>query len=337
MSPWRAGPARRDTVTSQVDSTPPLPLPPPLAWAPPASRRRWRALAPRRRWGAWLGAARRGSSRSRLAVSLVAVGETQAVAAGTGRRAGWCRRSASNYSLTLSQPVEQRPVPVGLELRSTLTGKTLCPRPAARGLGFAGSPARQQPHVRRRAPQSLRCVQLGRAVRTWCSVTVASTSSHARSTMTSFGSAQPVGTKLLAIALSPDGAKLGGRDGTWTTDTTEMRTGLTVYIGQAAVLRGPGQRHPASPSWAIIGKMSKGGADPRHGNGLGGRLRARLRRRRRTRPATPSGSGRIGATATCSAGAANHVGPHHVRRIEPEEPVRLRSGCVNVLVTGDGT
>ncbi|HEX4398856.1 MAG TPA: hypothetical protein VH136_14560 [Trebonia sp.] len=40
-----------DAITSQVYDAPPLPLPPPLAWAPPGSRRRWRALAPRRRWG----------------------------------------------------------------------------------------------------------------------------------------------------------------------------------------------------------------------------------------------------------------------------------------------
>jgi len=35
--------AAMDAITSQVDSAPPLPLPPPLAWAPRASRRRWRA------------------------------------------------------------------------------------------------------------------------------------------------------------------------------------------------------------------------------------------------------------------------------------------------------
>jgi hypothetical protein len=34
--------AAMDAITSQVDSAPPLPLPPPLAWAPRASRRRWR-------------------------------------------------------------------------------------------------------------------------------------------------------------------------------------------------------------------------------------------------------------------------------------------------------
>jgi hypothetical protein len=34
--------AAMNAVTSQVDSAPPLPLPPPLAWAPPGSRRRWR-------------------------------------------------------------------------------------------------------------------------------------------------------------------------------------------------------------------------------------------------------------------------------------------------------
>jgi hypothetical protein len=47
--------AAMDAITSQVDSAPPLPLPPPLAWAPRAprapraSRRRWRAPGPRRR------------------------------------------------------------------------------------------------------------------------------------------------------------------------------------------------------------------------------------------------------------------------------------------------
>jgi hypothetical protein len=42
--------AAMDAITSQVHSAPPLALPPPLAWALPESRRRWRGPGARRRW-----------------------------------------------------------------------------------------------------------------------------------------------------------------------------------------------------------------------------------------------------------------------------------------------
>ena len=42
------------------------------------------------------------------------------------------------YNLTFSQPADDTTTPVGLELRATLTGKTLFTLPPPRGLSFAG-------------------------------------------------------------------------------------------------------------------------------------------------------------------------------------------------------
>lgn len=158
--------AAMDAITSQVYDAPPLALPPPLAWAPPGSRRRRRALAPRRRWGAWLAPLAAAAAVIALAVSLVAVrgtpgGDTLVPAVSPAGAAV----SFPDYYLTFNQPVSDETIPVGLELRSTLTGKTLStlqpPRPQLRRDHRRG----RRPHVRRgRAPRSLRRVQLGRAV-----------------------------------------------------------------------------------------------------------------------------------------------------------------------------
>ncbi|HEY3869448.1 MAG TPA: hypothetical protein VGM10_13895, partial [Actinocrinis sp.] len=110
--------AAMDAVTSQVDSAPPLPLPPPLAWAPPGSRRRWRALAPRRRWGTWLAPLAAAAAVIALAVSLVAVrgtpGGYELVPAVSPAGAAV---SFPDYYLTFNQPVSDETIPVGLELR----------------------------------------------------------------------------------------------------------------------------------------------------------------------------------------------------------------------------
>jgi hypothetical protein len=60
--------AAMDAITSQVDSAPPLPLPPPAV----AGRRR-RAPSPWRRWGLWLTPAAAAAAVIALAVSLVIV------------------------------------------------------------------------------------------------------------------------------------------------------------------------------------------------------------------------------------------------------------------------
>ncbi|HEY7265784.1 MAG TPA: hypothetical protein VH589_30395 [Trebonia sp.] len=60
--------AAMDAITSQVDSAPPLPLPPPAV-----AGRRWRAPSPWRRWGLWLTPAAAAAAVIALAVSLVIV------------------------------------------------------------------------------------------------------------------------------------------------------------------------------------------------------------------------------------------------------------------------
>jgi hypothetical protein len=225
--------AAMDAVTSQVDSAPPLPLPPPLAWAPPGSRRRWRALAPRRRWGAWLAPLAAAAAVIALAVSLVAVrgtpgGDTLVPAV---RPAG-AAVGFPDYYLTFNQPVSDETIPVGLELRSTLTGKTLSTLQPPRGLSFAGitGAADDRTFVADAHRDPYGAFNSGGRSRTWYLVRVTGTGSHARLTMTKLPvPATPVGTEILAIALSPDGTKLAVGTAPWTTDTTTAKQALTVY------------------------------------------------------------------------------------------------------------
>ena len=131
--------AAMDAITSQVDSAPPLPLPPPLAWAPPGVPPPLARAGAARRWGAWLAPLAAAAAVIALAISLVAVrgtpGGYKLVPAISPAGAPG---SFPDYYLTFSQPVSDETIPVGLELRSTLTGKTLATLQPPRGLSFAG-------------------------------------------------------------------------------------------------------------------------------------------------------------------------------------------------------
>jgi hypothetical protein len=233
--------AAMDAATSHVDSAPPLPLPPPLSWAPRASRRRWHALGPRRRWGAWLTPLAAAAAVIAFAVSLVAVrgtpgGYTPVPATSPVIAPG----SVPQYYLTFSQPAGDTTKPVGLELRQTLTGKTLSTLQPPQGLSFAGITGAADDRTfvasAHRDPYGV-TGSMARS-RAWYLVRVAGTGSGASLTMTKLPiPATQVGAEVLGIALSPDGTKLAVGTTPWTTNINVRQT-LRVYsVDTGAVLR----------------------------------------------------------------------------------------------------
>jgi len=141
---------------------------------------------------------------------------------------------------TFSQPAGDTTKPVGIELRETLTGKTLDTLQPPRGLSFAGisgaaddrtfvADAHREPYG---VPGSMA------RSRTWDLVRVAGTGSGASLTMTELPiPATQVGAEVLGIALSPDGTKLAVGTTPWTT-ATNVRQTLRVYsVATGAVLR----------------------------------------------------------------------------------------------------
>jgi hypothetical protein len=257
--------AAMDAITSQVDSAPPLPLPPPLSWAPSASRRRWRALGPRRRWGAWVAPAAAAAAVVAVAISLVVVRGTPNEQPAPAISPAGAAVSFPDYYLTFNQPVSDETKPVGLELRSTLTGRTLFTLQPPRGLSFAGITG--APDDRTFVADAHRDpygdFNSGGRSRTWYLVRVRGTGSRASLTMTKLPvPATPVGTEILAIALSPDGTKLAVGTAPWTDNVTHAKQTLTVYsVATGAVLRTwttpPG-------NWALM-SGGGGGADPNTG------------------------------------------------------------------------
>jgi hypothetical protein len=260
--------AAMDAVTSQVDSAPPLPLPPPLAWAPPGSRRRWRALGPRRRWGAWLAPLAAAAAVIAFAVSLVAVRGTPGgyTLVPAISRAG-AAVSFPDYYLTFNQPVSDETIPVGLELRSTLTGKTLSTLQPPRGLSFAGitGAADDRTFVAAAHRDPYGAFNSGGRSRTWYLVRVTGTGSRVSLRMTKLPvPATPVGTEILAIALSPDGTKLAVGTAPWTDNAANAKQALRVYsVATGAVLR-TWTTPPGPANWAIM-SGGGGGADPNTG------------------------------------------------------------------------
>jgi hypothetical protein len=232
--------AAMDAVTSQVDSAPPLPLPPPLAWAPRASRRRWRAPGPRHRWGAWLAPAAAAAAVIALAISLVAVRDTPNGGSAPTTSPVTAPGAVPQYYLTFSQPAGDTTKPVGLELRSTLTGKTLDTLQPPRGLSFAGITGAADDRTfvadAHREPYGV-TGSMARS-RTWYLVRMVGTGSGASLTMTKLPiPATQVGAEVLGIALSPDGTKLAVGTTPWTT-ATNVRQTLRVYsVATGAVLR----------------------------------------------------------------------------------------------------
>ncbi|HTZ24198.1 MAG TPA: hypothetical protein VMC83_09420 [Streptosporangiaceae bacterium] len=259
--------AAMDAVTSQVDSAPPLALPPPLAWTPPGSRRRWRAPGPRRRRGPWLAPLAAAAAVIAVAISLVVVrGTPNAQPAPAVSPAGE-PVSFPDYYLTFNQPVSDETVPVGLELRSTLSGKTLSTLQPPRGLSFAGitGAADDRTFVADAHRDPYGAFNSGGRSRTWYLVRVTGTGSHARLTMTKLPvPATPVGTEILAIALSPDGTKLAVGTAPWTANTTNARQALTVYSVATGVVLRTWTTPPGPANWAIM-SGGEGGADPNTG------------------------------------------------------------------------
>ncbi|MGH3213563.1 MAG: hypothetical protein ACRDN1_21820 [Trebonia sp.] len=73
--------------------------------------------------------------------------------------------------------------------------------------------------------------------------------------------ATPVGTEILAIALSPDGTKLAVGTAPWTTDTTHAKQALTVYSVATGVVLRTWTTPPGPANWALM-SGGEGGADP---------------------------------------------------------------------------
>jgi hypothetical protein len=256
--------AAMDAITSQVYDAPPLRLPPPPA---PASRWRWRAAGSRRRWGTWLAPLAAAAAVIAVAISLVAVkGTLNGKPLPPAKPAG-APVSFPDYYLTFSQPVSDETVPVALELRQTLTGKTLFALRPPRGLSFAGitGAADDRTFVADAHRDPYGAFNSGGQSRTWYLVRVTGTGARASLTMTRLPvPATPAGTEILAIALSPDGTKLAVGTAPWTTDTTHSKQALTVYsLATGAVLRTWTTR-PGPANRAIM-SGGGGGADPNTG------------------------------------------------------------------------
>jgi hypothetical protein len=250
-----------------VDSAPPLPLPPPLAWAPRASRRRWRAPGPRRRRGAWLAPLAAAAAVIAVAISLVAVRGTPNEQPAPVISPAGAPVSFPGYYLTFNQPVSDETTPVGLELRATLTGKTLFTLQPPRGLSFAGitGAADDRTFVADAHRDPYGAYNSGGRSRTWYLVRVTGTGSRVSLKMTRLPvPATPVGTEILAIALSPDAAMLAVGTAPWTDNTTHAKQALTVYsVATGAVLR-TWTTPPGPANWALM-SGGGGGADPNTG------------------------------------------------------------------------
>ena len=232
--------AAMDAITSQVDSAPPLPLPPPLAWAPPGSRRRWRGPRARRRWGTWLAPLAAAAAVIAVAISLVVARDTPNGGSAPATSPVTAPGPVPRYYLTFSQPAGDTTKTVGLELRETLTGKTLDTLQPPRGLSFAGITGAADDRTfvadAHREPYGV-TGSMARS-RTWYLVRVVGTGSGASLTMTELPiPATQVGAEVLGIALSPDGTKLAVGTTPWTT-ATNVRQTLRVYsVATGAVLR----------------------------------------------------------------------------------------------------
>ena len=256
--------AAMDAITSQVSDAPPLRLPPPAA---PVSARRRRAPRPRRRRATWLAPLAAAAAVIAVAVSLVVVRGTPAGPPAPAAKPAGAPVSFPDYYLTFNQPVSDETTPVGLVLRQTLTGKTLFTLKPPRGLSFAGitGAADDRTFVADAHRDPYGAFNSGGRSRTWYLVRVTGSGARAALTVTKLPvPATPVGTEILAIALSPDGSKLAVGTAPWTTDDTHAKQTLTVYsVATGAVLR-TWTTPPGPFNWALM-SGGGGGADPNTG------------------------------------------------------------------------
>jgi hypothetical protein len=335
--------AAMDAITSQVYEAPPLRLPPPPA---PASRWRWRAAGPRRRWGSWLAPLAAAAAVIAVAISLVAVKGTPDGKPLPAAKPAGAAVSFPGYYLTFNQPVSDETVPVGLELRSTLTGKTLSTLQPPRGLSFAGITGAADDRTfvadAHRGPYGV--FDSGGRSRTWYLLRVTGTGSRVSLRMTTLPvPATPAGTEILAIALSPDAAMLAVGTAPWTTDTTHAKQALTVYsVATGAVLR-TWTTPPGRANWAIM-SGGEGGADPNTGVAWIGNHALAFAGAAETAGASPNEF--AVRVLDISRPSGDLLGSSRPTALVPTgTPGGGRSspfGCdpswrVNVLITGDGT
>jgi hypothetical protein len=203
--------AAMDAVTGLVERVPPLTLPPPPGTV--SRRRRGRVSFPRHRWGSWLAPVAAAAAVVAIAIALVVVrdmpdgGPTPPpgpgpVAAATG---------IPTYYLTFSQPSGDTTTPVALVLAATLTGKKLFTLQPPRGLSFAGitGAADDRTFVADAHADPYGVGGSAARSRTWYLVRVVGSGPRASLTMRKLPiPPTPVGTRISAIALSPDATKL---------------------------------------------------------------------------------------------------------------------------------
>jgi hypothetical protein len=182
--------AAMDAITSQVDSAPPLPLPPPAA-----AGRRWRAPSPWRRWGLWLTPAAAAAAVIALAISLVIVRDAGRPAAPppAGSMAGVPR-----YYVTIYNPPHSEGT--ALLVGDTFTGAKVAVVRPPRGMRFAGIAAAADDRT-----FVVDAQPAGSESRTWYLLRIApGTSSPAQLTKQPIPPVKGVG----AIALSGSGRQL---------------------------------------------------------------------------------------------------------------------------------
>ncbi len=242
--------AAMDAITGQVEAAPSLPLPPP----PGAASRRRRAPSPRHRWGTWLAPAAAAAAVIALAIALAVVRDTPGRSPAPAVGPASAPAGVPRYYLTFNQPRGDSSIPVGLALRETLTGKTLFTLQPPPGGSFAGitaaaddrtfvANAHRDPYGHQNQNGVLD--SQGRS-RTWYLLRVAGTGSRVSLTMTRLPIPRtPVGTDVVAMALSPDGTKLAVGTTPYTTNPNVPQL-LRVYsVATGAVLRSwstpPGQ------------------------------------------------------------------------------------------------
>ncbi len=231
--------AALDAITGLVERVPPLPLPPPVPPGTPV--RRWgRVPSPRRRLGAWLAPAAAAVAVFAIAIALVVVRDLPAAQPGASASPALPDTAVPQYYVTYSQPPGDTTTPVGLVLGDTLTGKKLVTLQPPRGLSFAGITGAADDRTfvadAHRDPYGV-WGSAGRS-RTWYLVRVTGTGSRVALTMTRLPiPPTPVGTDIVAIALSPDGTKLAVASEP-VSDNIDVPEVLRVYsVATGAVLR----------------------------------------------------------------------------------------------------
>jgi hypothetical protein len=200
-----------DAITGQVESVPPLTLPPPSG-AVSRSRRHRGVAWPRWRWGSWLAPAAAAAAVLAVAFTLVAVRDMPGARppAPAISPAG-APVSVPPYYLTFNQPRGDATIPVGLVLGATLTGKKLATLQPPSGLSFAGVTGAADDRTfvadAHRDPYGVQG-SWGRS-RTWYLVRVVGVGSRVSLTMKKLPiKPTPVGTLIDSMTLSPDGTML---------------------------------------------------------------------------------------------------------------------------------